>query len=306
MLSVIICSKNPRLSALLKENIDSTVGIPYEYIVIDNSTRKYSIFTAYNKGIEISSQPYLCFVHEDVAFNTQDWGKKLCTHLSRPNVGILGICGSAYQSNIPAPWSLYEYTAYIVQSDKKRKLNIFEPSNGYDEHHEKQVVGLDGVFLAARRDLFNEIAFDEKTFEGFHAYDMDICLQAHTRGFQNKAINDLLLTHYSRGNHNSQWVRNILLFADKWQAHLPILLADFSAERIKEKEIKYMKQTLLGYMVHHGYTNDECKKRLTMYLPHYESFITWVQSSDFDRYLFWLRFKKKPLSLVKRQSSTLV
>lgn len=52
-----------------------TVGYTYELIVIDNSEYKYSIFEAYNLGIERSSGEYLCFIHDDILFHSQDWGK---------------------------------------------------------------------------------------------------------------------------------------------------------------------------------------------------------------------------------------
>jgi hypothetical protein len=51
MISCVICSRQPVISAKLKENIASTVGCEYELVVIDNSTNEYSIFSAYNEGV---------------------------------------------------------------------------------------------------------------------------------------------------------------------------------------------------------------------------------------------------------------
>jgi len=303
VLSIIICSKSPKLAGKLKQNIELTVGIPFECIFIDNSTCNYSIFSAYNEGIRRSQYPYLCFLHEDVAFQTADWGKNLCSHLMNPRVGLIGLCGSAYQSKVPASWSLYEYTAHIVQSDKRGKLRIFEPSDGYDDRHEKHIVALDGVFLAARRELFKHIAFDENTFDGFHAYELDLCLQSHILGYKNLAVNDILLIHFSKGRHNEDWVHNILLFVDKWEHYLPIEIGDHSHERIAQRETTYMRKTFLKNLIRSGYSNQDCKHLLMKHLSHDLSFVEWVRSPKFDRWLFSMRLKKKPSTLFKRPAS---
>ncbi|MDR1610676.1 MAG: hypothetical protein LBS08_04115, partial [Candidatus Symbiothrix sp.] len=42
MISIIICSKNKDISEQLKSNIEATIGVRYELIVIDNSKQDYS------------------------------------------------------------------------------------------------------------------------------------------------------------------------------------------------------------------------------------------------------------------------
>ena len=70
MLSLIICSRNSDISATLKKNIETTIGINYELIVINNSLNHYSIFEAYNQGIRKSKYQFLCFMHEDILYHT--------------------------------------------------------------------------------------------------------------------------------------------------------------------------------------------------------------------------------------------
>ena len=83
MVSVIICSKYENLSESVRQNIDKTNGVPYEIVCINNTRREYSIFSAYNKGIAQSKYPFLCFVHEDVIFQTENWGKKIVSQLDK-------------------------------------------------------------------------------------------------------------------------------------------------------------------------------------------------------------------------------
>ena len=66
MTSIIICSRKSEVSLELKESISSTIGVDFEIVVIDNSHNKYSIFEAYNLGAKRATNPYLCFIHEDI------------------------------------------------------------------------------------------------------------------------------------------------------------------------------------------------------------------------------------------------
>ena len=70
MISIIICSRKPDISDVLKQNIKETIGTDYELIVIDNSHNKYSIFSAYNEGLTLASGDVLCYMHEDLFFHT--------------------------------------------------------------------------------------------------------------------------------------------------------------------------------------------------------------------------------------------
>ena len=68
MISIIICCRIQTINKDLSENIKNTVGCDYELIVIDNSQNSYSIFEAYNLGIERSNGDYLCFIHDDILY----------------------------------------------------------------------------------------------------------------------------------------------------------------------------------------------------------------------------------------------
>ena len=115
MLSLIICSQKPVLSTELSRNIEETVGVDYEIIHIDNSQHQYSIFQAYNKGVELAHGEYLCFMHEDVVYHNKDWGRAIEQHLSQPFVGALGVAGGCV---IPREldWRFLDYQyAYLIQ-----------------------------------------------------------------------------------------------------------------------------------------------------------------------------------------------
>ena len=104
MISIIICSRFQSISKELKDNIENTVGVVHEIICIDNSKSQYDIFSAYNEGVKRSQYPLLCFMHEDILHYTSDWGKLLINHFRDLKVGLIGISGPRFISQIPGIW----------------------------------------------------------------------------------------------------------------------------------------------------------------------------------------------------------
>lgn len=245
MISIIICSTTKTLSGELTENIDSTIGVPYELICIDNSEGKYSICQAYNKGIELARHPYLLFVHQDVVFQTTDWGKHLITHLQQPDAGIIGMVGAQIVPRIPQEaWVGYNLGEHFIQgnsySTRKAKLHYL-PENYNEKLY--PVVCMDGMFLAMRKELTEKIHFDEN-IPGFHTYDIDICLQATQAGYVNYVAYDILLTHNSSGQINQNYYQQLINTYRKWQDHLPMTVPALRNETtiIQKAELKQLRR----------------------------------------------------------------
>jgi len=77
------------------------------------------------------------------------------------------------------------------------------------------VTVLDGVLLAARREVFASVRFDAVTFDGFHGYDIDWSLRAARAGFRLAAAGDLRLVHASGGRYDDVWQRYAERFCAK-------------------------------------------------------------------------------------------
>ncbi len=221
MLSIITCSRRPVPNESLVNNLKNTVGLEYELISIDNSKNEYSIFSAYNKGIDLSKYEHLCFIHDDVDFKTQDWGQKVVKHLQIPDSGIFGVAGGDIMSRVPNDWATLNPCAYMIYGQtatQDEEMVVFP--NDYNQST-KSVLMLDGVFLFARKELFKTISFDE-SFNGFHGYDYDISLQSHVAGYTNYVIYDILLEHYSRGVMGHSYFSAQLKLHQKWGKYLPL------------------------------------------------------------------------------------
>ena len=226
MISIIICSRHPDISASLRENIKETIGVEYEIIAVDNSNNDYSIFSAYNKGFSQSQFPCLCFLHEDVLFRTKDWGINLVNHLADKKVGIIGVAGGKMMTKIPASWAVGGRCIHIIQHQNNKKSAPTAVKDPLDfTGNRLPVVLLDGVFLAMRKDLFDVVKFDE-TFAGFHGYDFDFSAQAVIAGYNNYVVYDVLLEHFSEGYRDAAYYVNLTNIHKKWEKKLPLFSYD--------------------------------------------------------------------------------
>lgn len=243
MISLIICSRKIHLNRKLIENIDETIGIPYEIVVIDNSTNQNSICSAYNLGASKSKFDILCFVHDDVAFHTKDWGSKILNHLINENCGLIGVAGSTVKSKKPSPWwvsnfhNFVEYNRYNVIQHRGTKGYIKREGNNPFNEIISKVVVLDGFFLCSKKEVWQNTRFDEQLLNGFHGYDTDICLACHTKGLSNYAVHDIDIEHFSAGSLDLNWLKTSMLVHHKWRNRLPLSINTLTTK--KEFEIEY-------------------------------------------------------------------
>lgn len=223
MISCIICSRQPDISGELKENIASTIGCEYELVVIDNSKNEYSIFSAYNEGIRLAKGDILCFMHEDILFRSDDWGTTLKTTLQDSSIGIVGVIGSQFLPNKMASWWLCENTkGTVLQGERTSNGKYISSLDGVEVSDVTDVVVVDGLWFAMKRELTNHVQFDDKTYNSFHCYDVDICMQAISNDRRVVVIPNVLIEHTSMGNVLTTYYQQLQCFYDKWQSMLPI------------------------------------------------------------------------------------
>ena len=244
MLSIIVCSRTEKLSDSFSSNIEETVGVEFELLCIDNSKNEFSIAQAYNEGKLRSKFDYLCFIHDDVHFNTQDWGVKVINHLNNSRTGFIGLAGGDVALKVLYDYGALNLSVNIIHVDKSG----VEPTEyvHYPVHYSgltRSVVLLDGVFLCAKKEIFEKIAFDNKLGR-FHGYDYDISLQSITAGYKNFVVYDISLTHYSKGNFDIVYYSSILKVVEKWKAKLPIFESSIPQIDQKHKIIRLEKKSL--------------------------------------------------------------
>lgn len=225
MFSLIICSRNRDISEELKQNISTTIGkYEYEIIVVDNSENSYSIFQAYNIGVEKAKYEYLCFMHEDILYRTESWGNVILKEFKDSKVGMLGVVGGYYVGKYDTYW--FDSGCHIGQVyDKNHNLWTWSNENG-----EADVVVVDGLWMCIRRDLFVKckLKWDEKTYRGFHFYDMDMSMQVLKSGYRINIVTDLMIQHFSNGKCGRTFWMNCIRFHRKWDDFLPQYASNFN------------------------------------------------------------------------------
>jgi Glycosyltransferase like family len=255
MISLIICSRNKQISASLVDNLEKTVGLPFETISVDNSTNQYSIFQAYNIGASKAQYECLCFMHEDILFHTVGWGRIVTEELNDPHSGVIGVAGAIYKSEIESSWWMSNeedfsfYHRYNLLQHFKSGIKKLEAKGGEKATDSASVVVLDGVWMCCRKQFWESHPFDEKTYNGFHFYDLDFSLTAFVNGFTNKVTYRVLLEHFSAGQMDRNWIIDSKRFHRKWEKMLPAstqpVLAGES-EKINKGIIRNYLQTLHG------------------------------------------------------------
>lgn len=238
MISIIICSTNKTTDVTLVTNIANTIGTEYEIVHIDNSEHKYNIFEAFNLGVKLSKGDYLCFMHEDVVFHSQDWGQIVEHYLKMDYVGALGVAGG----NVVAgemDWRFYGFgVVHLIQGastieEQPQYYHFYTPPVVRNSPL-LQVALLDGVFICIRKNMFNQIKFDDSKFHDFHLYDSDICMQVNAVGKAVFVTRDILLEHKSMGTFTSGFNESLAIFFEKWKSYIPMVRGAY----VRDNEIK--------------------------------------------------------------------
>jgi hypothetical protein len=233
MISIIISSADPELLQQLTENIEVTVGVPFEIIAIDNSLGGQSICKVYNNGISQAKHDILCFMHEDIIIKTDNWGAILKSIFDNDaDIGLLGVVGGSYKPFTPSTWEglgMQNTFCNIIQSYKYAQK---EPYHDYRNPNDKlleHVACVDGVWLATTSKIASEFKFDEESFKGFHVYDIDYSIAVGLH-YKIAVTYEILINHFSEGKYSREWMMDTLALHHKWKDHLPVNVGGFTAD----------------------------------------------------------------------------
>lgn len=241
MISIITCSIIPEFADNLSNNISNTIGdSKFEFILTDNRKTGKGICQVYNEAAEKAQGEILCFVHEDVEFKTKNWGviiQKIVKEAENP--GVIGVAGSTLISKTPAGWYNFhlkdENRFYLYQRGVDNNPEaIFLNINPRNEKISK-VLAVDGVLMFVKKEVWKEYRFDQINFREFHYYDIDFSARIAEK-YNNYISYNILIEHFSTGNINKSWIKNTLIFENKWRNHLPIKDIHLDPDEIKKEE----------------------------------------------------------------------
>jgi len=252
MISIIICSRRSSIPDALRYNIEETIGVEHEIIVIDNSEKQHSLSSAYNAGVRLSQYPILCFMHDDVLYHTKLWGLAVVNHFKDVNTGMIGVGGTRFLGSTPTIWwaggmhlinhehgTICQYSIDTRRNDRNNSSLI---SIRPIDSNSIKVVALDGLWFCIPKRFFNFLHFDSELFENFHFYDLDISLQVFSAGYDVRVIYDILVEHISASDHNIEWIKSCERFYDKWKGAFPLSTVDLDShqrELIEFENLRY-------------------------------------------------------------------
>ena len=234
MISVIVCHKDKKHLEEFKISLKETIGTEYELIVINNIKSDYYLTGAYNEGVRRSKGNFLVFVHEDVRFETNNWGKILIKIFEKNNkTGIIGVAGCNILLQNAQWWfpgKDYMFGKVIHESNGKIWKSIFSENKG-----EHEVVVLDGVFIACRKEVLDKekIQWDED-FDNFHFYDLSFCIPFIQKGYKNYVTYNISIKHFGMGTITPEWEHYRHVFVNKFLDILPLKtspLIEFNGKR---------------------------------------------------------------------------
>lgn len=209
-ISVVICSIDPSKFAAVTANYRSVLaGTSHEIVGIHDAR---SLAEGYNRGARQARGEFLIFSHDDVEILSGDFAGAL--QRAAGSLDVIGVVGTtrvlwAYWPAAGQPF-LRGWISQPAIDGRRYEVAVY----GVDGPVATGLQGLDGMFLATTRSVWNRSPFDETVFDGFHGYDIDFTYAAHLAGFRVGTTAEIALLHTSSGDFAPEWVR----YADRFDA----------------------------------------------------------------------------------------
>jgi GT2 family glycosyltransferase len=253
-ISVVVSSHlSDQENSKFTQHIKNTIGIVNPEIIIYENFNEYSLTEIYNIGLNQSKNDIVVFIHNDLFFNTKNWGKILLGKFSKTEYGILGLAGTTDLNENGIWWG--DNTKMIGIVNHKHNNRTFESkySNSYGKNI-IDVVTIDGLFIGVNKNKLQKGFVEE--FNGFHYYDISFCVENLLNGVKIGVIFDITVTHNSIGQTNDEFEKNRQIFIKKYEKNLPLKINVEEIRDINIKLIKIKKKPLLSIAILHKNNND--------------------------------------------------
>ena len=234
----------------LSLNLSEKTAGQYEVISISNSDGQYNICEAYNIGAARSKGEILVFLHEDIVIHTKHWDLLLSGQLKNQEIGLLGQAGATYKSRNISSWidvPITYYRSNLIQNNLTKGVSDQRIRQNETSNFLSEVVVLDGMFLAMRKEIWEEFPFDEKTFNGFHCYDMDISMSIGSK-YKVCVCHSILVEHLSSGSFRYDWYKESVKFHKKWRHQLPKCTENLKGDEVRNIEYQVLFKSIIRHI----------------------------------------------------------
>jgi GT2 family glycosyltransferase len=224
VISFITLSRDPEKVNKLNNSLAHALsGTKFELIHMNGT--ELDLFEGYNEGAARAHYDLLGFLHDDVKLlaNWECFAKPVDL-MKKPMTGFVGVAGTRVMGTDGTWWKqppsvLRGLVAHPAQDDNPFGLQFNTWPHTCALFGRVAVV--DGVFFMCHKRVLDRIGgFDEKSYKGFHFYDLDTSLRASLAGLLNY-VAPIPLLHQSRGVPNENWEQNRQIFVQKFERQLP-------------------------------------------------------------------------------------
>jgi glycosyltransferase involved in cell wall biosynthesis len=209
-----------KIDSSFVELLKKSCGVSNPQIIPIENEGKYSLPEAYNMILEQATNDIVVLCHDDIYFDSKNWGSKILKHFKRsPEYGILGLAGSTQLPESAKWWEDFSKMKGIVNHEHEGKKweSKYSASLG---NQIDDVVLVDGLFVVLNKKNIKQ-TFNEE-IKGFHFYDVDFSFRNYIEDVKIGVIYDVRVTHKSIGQTNDQWEQNRIKFAEKHKDNLPV------------------------------------------------------------------------------------
>lgn len=208
----VVCTRTKEFSKVTQDLFNTLSSFGVEIKVMTNQT---SIFEAYKKGLDrcnASDNDIIIFCHDDIELldTKAEFLAKLYHCIANPQAGIVGPAGTTVLGPTAVWWDhnlwkdgFHSGAVYHRRDNGEVYNTVYGPN--------RKVVVLDGLFLAARKCVWDAVGMEKPSyFEGdWDFYDIHYTSKAHSLSLENHTI-PIKIIHHSIGDITGRdsWHKN--------------------------------------------------------------------------------------------------
>ncbi|MGO9988410.1 MAG: glycosyltransferase [Steroidobacteraceae bacterium] len=190
-------------------------GRPHEVIVIPDAR---GMCEGYGRGMKSARGEVVVFAHHDLEYLFDDFAAVLDRAMAQ--FDVIGVAGT--DELIHPIWTAAGIGRLFGQIVHPGIQAGFEVTvYGAPRPMIGGIRAMDGLFLAAGREVVERIGWDAELFDGWHFYDIDFTYRAACAGYRLGIISELGFLHQSRGEASADYATYARRFAAKHMATIP-------------------------------------------------------------------------------------
>jgi hypothetical protein len=197
--------------------------------------------------------PFLVFMHEDIIFEKKNWGLELLRIFENPEIGLIGVAGSTYKSRTLSGWYSGEpsFNYCHIKHLTNGEIHLLKYPAQWKQS-ENEVIIIDGVFMVARKSIWEKVPFNSALLKGFHLYDIDFSFRVSDVA-KVVVTESIPMIHDTKGgDFGKKWLKEALLFHRANNHLLPKSIKSYIFFRVETQtsnyKLDYLKNENLSFI----------------------------------------------------------